>query len=169
MKRFLAILMVVTLLVAIVPTAFASGAVSNSKVTVYRVKTNGSRLYVHSEANEKKSTRKGSLANGAAFKILQKSGDMYKIKAFKSGMTGWVAKRWTAKNAYAKVTTKNQGLNVRKGPGTGYALKGSLPKGAKNVLVKYVSGGWAYVKKGSLEGWSCIQGGYSYKLLTWNA
>lgn len=153
MKKFLAILMMVALLAAVVPAALAAEAVGNSSTTVYRVKTNGSRLYVHDEPNDKVYSRIGSLPNGTAFKKLKTSGSWIKIQTF-TGIKGWVFKKWTAQNAYAKVTTKYQGLNVRKGPGTGYAIKGSIPKGTKKVTVKKISGNWAYVKYGCLEGWS---------------
>ena len=96
----------------------------------------------------------GSLRNGTAFTVTKSSGNWYRVKVIKSGKVGWVSKSYTAKGAYAKVTTEYQGLNVRTGPGTGYAIKGSMPLGARNVKIKYINGNWAYVSYKGLNGWS---------------
>lgn len=151
MKKTLAILLVVMLLAAIMPAS--SLAASYSKTTVYRVKAS-SGLKVRAGAGTKYKA-KATLSNGTAFTVTKTSGSWYKIKVLKTGVTGWVAKKYTTKNAYARITTVNQGLNVRTGPAEKkYAIKGSIPKGTKNVLVKYISGNWAYVKYGKLEGWA---------------
>ena len=154
MKRILAILLAVMLLTAVLPAAsFAAGAVSNGKTTVYRVKTNGGNLHLRAGAGTKYKVI-GSLRNGTAFTVTKSSGNWYRVKVIKSGKVGWVSKSYTAKGAYAKVTTEYQGLNVRTGPGTGYAIKGSMPLGARNVKIKYINGKWANVSYKGLNGWS---------------
>ncbi len=122
--------------------------------SVYRVKTNGSNLNVRSGAGTGYAV-KGSLANGAAFTVLGKSGNWYKIKVLKTGLVGWVSKSYTAKGATGRVSTNGGSLHVRKGPGTGKAVVGSLKNGTK-VSVSSVSGNWVYVTFGSLKGWSSL-------------
>lgn len=146
MKRFLAILLMVTLLVAVLPAAaFAEG-----KTTVYRVNAKSVNLRKGAGTSYGIIT---SLGKNTAFTVLKTSGKWYKVKVLKSGKTGWLYKSYTTKNAYAKVTTKHQGLNMRKGPGTGYAIIDSSPKGA-TVTVKYIQGNWAYVTHHKVSGWS---------------
>lgn len=154
MKKTIAILLAVILALAVMPAALASGAVSNaSKTTVYRT-TAALNMRTGAGSSYKKIA---TLKKGTAFTVQKKSGNWYKIKVLRTGKTGWVSKNYTTKNAYARVTTKNNGLNVRSTP-IAYSdwrnVKGSMPKGAKNVTVKYISGNWAYVKYGKLEGWS---------------
>ena len=127
---------------------------SGSAKTVYRVKTNGSNLNVRTGAG----TGYGivtSLPNGAAFTVLATSGNWYKIKTLKTGITGWVSKTWTAKHATGRVSTSGGHLNVRKGPSTSKPVLDSLPNGAK-VTVKNVQGNWVYLTRGSLKGWSSL-------------
>jgi len=153
MKKTIAILLAVMLLLAVIPaTSFAAGVASNGKTSVYRVKTNGGTLQLRSGPSTKYRILR-SLKNGTAFYVLKSSGNWYRIKTYKGGYVGWVSKSWTARNAYARVTTKVQGLNVRSGPSTNYAIRGSMPKGAKNVKVKYTSGNWAYITSGRLTGY----------------
>ena len=149
MKKFLAILLMASLLlVAVLPV----GALAESKTTVYRVKTNGGNLNMRSGAGTKYAVT-GSLKNGTAFTVQKKSGNWYKIKTLKAGKVGWISKNYTTTRAYALVATNQKGLNIRKGPGTGYAILGSSPKGAK-ILVKYIQGNWAYVTYSGVSGWS---------------
>ncbi len=171
MKRFLAILLMVTLLVATVPAvAFAAGTTVKGN-TVYRVKTNGGTLNVRTKANVNSKVVQ-SIKNGTPFIVLKTSGNWYRIKtlnsAFRVGassVTGWVSKKYTAREAYAKVTTPVHGLNVRKAPNANSALLGSMPKGAKYVRIKKISGNWAYVTFGKLTGWSSL--GTAQPYLTW--
>ena len=152
-KRIAAILLLMMLLAAIIPTtSLAATASTNfSKSTVYR--TTASSLNLRSGAGTKYKVL-GSLPRGTAFTVSSSKGNWYKIKVLRTGKVGWVSKNYTSKIAYARVTTKNQGLNVRTGPGTGYTLINSMPKGAINVQVKYIHDNWAYVKYNKLEGWA---------------
>ena len=154
-KRIAAILLLMMLLAAIIPTTSLAATASTkySKSTVYRTTASSLNLRSSASASTKKNII-GSLPRGTAFTVSSSKGNWYKIKVLRTGKVGWVSKSYTSKIAYARVTTKNQGLNVRTGPGTGYTLINSMPKGAINVQVKYIHDNWAYVKYNKLEGWA---------------
>jgi len=153
MKRIVAILLAVMLLVAVMPAAsFAETASNSSKTTVYRTTASSLRLRAGAGTNYKKLA---SLPRGTAFTVSKSSGNWYRIKVLKTGKVGWVSKSYTTRSAYARVTTKNDPLVIRKGPGTGYGKAGqNIPKGTKNVLVMAISGNWANVKYNGTTGWS---------------
>lgn len=164
MKKIVAILLTVMLLAAVLPTAsFAAAASTNfKKSTVYRVKATHGLTLRKGAGTKYKSL--GTLANGTAFTVTKTSGSWYKIKVLKTGKVGWVSKKYTSKYAKAKNTTPIHGLNVRKGPNEyKYAIIDSIPRGAKNITVKYATGNWAYVKYHNLSGWA------SMTFLTWTA
>ena len=146
MKRMIAVLLLVTLLVAILPTA----ALAASKTKVYRVNTKNDPLIVHSTPKDKKTNRIGRLPKNSALIVLKTSGKWYRVKSMK-GMTGWVYKKYVKAGAYAIVSTKESGLNIRKT--INGKILGSAPKNAK-VLVQYISGDWANVLYQKLDGWS---------------
>lgn len=125
---------------------------SSSAKTVYRVKTNGSRLNVRSGPGTKFKVI-NTLANGTSLTVLESSGNWRRIKAF-NGVTGWVSNNYLAKTSTvtAWVATNGSRLNVRKGPGTNTAVLGSLPNGSK-VSVISTTGNWAYVTAGKLTGY----------------
>ena len=149
MKRILAILLLTALLVAAVPAvAFASSS-STKGTTVYRVKTSGGNLNVRAKASATAKVVK-SVKNGTPFIVLKTSGKWYRVKSMK-GMTGWVYKKYVKAGAYAIVSTKESGLNIRKT--INGKILGSAPKNAK-VLVQYISGDWANVLYQKLDGWS---------------
>lgn len=149
MKRTLAILLLVTLLVAILPAS----ALAATKEKVYRVNTRSGNLMVHSEPNDKKSTRIGYLSKGSAVTVLKKSGKWYRIKAMK-GLEGWVYSSYLAAGAFATVNTKETGLNIHSKPNLNKnTVIGSAPKGAQ-VTVAYIQGTLANVKYKKLNGWS---------------
>ena len=93
-----------------------------------------------------------SLSNGKPLKLVRKSGSWYKVRTF-GGTTGWVSKKYVKAGAYANVDTQSSGLNIRKGPGTCYGIKGSFAHGTRHLLVTKVSGNWAYVSKNCKSGW----------------
>lgn len=162
MKRILAVLLAAMLLVAVIPaTSLAEGEVSNaSTYKVYRVHTNGSDLMLRSgPGTGYRIVRR--LCYGKPLKYLGCSNGWYKVKTF-DGYCGWVSKRWVKSGAYTDVKTRTQGLNYRTGPGTGYAIKGSFPKGTCRLLATKVNGNWAYVSKHGKCGWS------SMTYLAWN-
>lgn len=90
-----------------------------------------------------------SVKRGTGCTILEKSGNWRRIKTF-GGVVGWVSVNYLRKEATATVTAS--ALNVRKGPGTGSAILGSLKRGTK-VTVQYTSGNWAYVSTKKLTGY----------------
>ena len=149
MKRFLAVLLMAMLLTTMLPaTSFAA----SQKTAVYSVKAPHG-LWLHSKANDKKSTRIRALSNGTAFVVTKTSGKWYRIKTLKRGYVGWVFKTHTARGAAARVTTQKSGLNIRKGAGEKYGLLGSAPRNAK-VTVSYIQGNWYNVTYRKLTGWS---------------
>lgn len=91
----------------------------------------------------------GKLKKGTGCTILKSSGNWRKIKTLK-GTVGWVSRNYLTASATAKVTAS--ALNVRKGPGTGSAILGSLKRNTK-VTIKYTSGNWAYISTSKLTGY----------------
>lgn len=149
MKRTLAVLLLVTLLVACLPAA----ALADSQSKVYRVNTKSDPLMVHSSPNDSKSSRIGFLSKNSAVTVLQRSGKWWKIKAAK-GLVGWVFSAYLKEGAYARVNTKETGLNIHKTRDFNKkSIIGSAPKGAQ-VTVMAVQGSFANVIYGKLKGWS---------------
>lgn len=149
MKKMIAILLLVTLLVAAMPTA----ALAASKTRVYRVNTKASPLMVHSAPDGKKASRIGYLAKNAAVTVLKKSGNWYRIKSM-GGMTGWVYASYLKAGTYAWINTRKNGLNIHRGMNLNKnTIIGSAPKGAQ-VLVQYISGSLANIVYKNLNGWS---------------
>lgn len=116
-----------------------------------------------------------SLPGGSVVKAKEKSGGWVKV-VLSNGSTGWVSGQYISPtnetesnpsteqddNSNIEVSrvkvTISKGLNIRKGPGTGNAIVGSLASG--NVVeVKDKSNGWYKIKTvNGLEGW--ISGDY---------
>jgi uncharacterized protein YgiM (DUF1202 family) len=156
MKRVLAVLLAVMLLVAAIPAVSVAEEVTSNYcdcdyTRVYRVHTNGGRLYMRTGPGTDYRIIT-SLSNGKPLKLIRKSGSWYKVKTF-GGTTGWVSRKYVREGAYANVCTESSGLNYRKGPGTCYAIKGSFPHGTRHLLATKVSGNWAYVTKNCKSGW----------------
>ena len=148
MKRTLAVLLLVTLLVACLPAA----ALADSQMKVYRVNTKSDPLMVHSGPNDSKSTRIGYLSKNSAVTVLSKSGRWWRIRAAK-GLVGWVFSGYLAEGAYAQVNTRESGLNIHKARNFNKStVIGSAPKGSR-VTVMYVQGSFANVIYGKLKGW----------------
>lgn len=156
MKRILAVLLAVMLLVAAIPAvSMAEEVTSNScdddYAKVYRVHTNGGRLYMRTGPGTNYRIIR-ALSNGKPLKLIRKSGSWYKVKTL-GGTTGWVFRDYLREGAYANVDTQTSGLNIRRGPGMGYAVKGSFPHGTRRLLATKISGNWAYVSKHGKCGW----------------
>jgi len=162
MKRILAVLLAVLLLIAVVPaTSLAEGASSNGDTSVYHVQTRGNVLHLRSAAGMN-SPIISSLTNGTALvKISSKriSKDGYKwinVKTM-SGLRGWVADAYVKSNARADVATQTSGLNVRSGRGMNYRIYYSIPHGTRGVTVYKINGNWAYVSwRGRQKGWASL-------------
>ena len=149
MKKTIAIILLVTLLVAALPAS----ALAATKYTVYRVNTKSDNLMVHSQPNDSKATRIGYLPKDAAVVVLKKSGKWRQVKNDR-GLVGWVYGSYLATGAYAKVNTKETGLNIHKTADTKkQTVIGSAPKGAK-VLVKTLKGDLAEITYQKLKGWA---------------
>lgn len=149
MKRTLAILLMVALIVAVMPAA----AFAATKYKIYRVNTKKDKLMVHTGPNDSKATRKGSLPKDAAVIVLQKQKSWWKIKSSR-GLEGWVYSKYLKEGAYAKVNTEKSGLNIHKGENLSEkTVMGSAPKGAR-VEVRYVKGDLANIIYNKMNGWS---------------
>jgi len=148
MKRILAVLLAVMLLIAVVPaTSLAEGAVSNGDTSVYHVQTRGGTLYLRREAGTG-SAIISSLSNGTALvkvssKTVRKNGYKWVNVKTMSGLKGWVAESYVKSNARADVATQTSGLNVRSGRGTGYRIYYSIPHGTRGVTVYKTHRNWA--------------------------
>ena len=153
MKRVLAVLLAVMLLMAVIPATSMAETASNgcSTYKVYRVSTNGGHLMLRSGPGTSYRVL-ASLCNGRPLKYLYSDGNWYKVRTF-NGMTGWVSRHYVRCGAYANVNTRTSGLNYRTGPGTGYGIKGSFAKGTRNLYVTKVSGNWAYVTANKVTGY----------------
>lgn len=156
MKRILAVLLAVMLLVAAIPAvSMAEEAASNScdcdYTKVYRVHTYGGRLNLRSGPGTSYRIIT-SLSYGKPLKLIRKSGSWYKVKTM-GGTTGWVARKYVKEGAYCDVDTRTSGLNIRRGPGTCYSIKGSFAHGTRHLLATKISGNWAYVSKHGKHGW----------------
>ena len=149
MKKTLAVLLLVVLIVASMPIT----ALADSASKVYRVNTKSDPLMVHSKPNGDKSSRIGYLSKNSALIVLDKSGSWWKIKAMK-GLVGWVSSNYLKEGADARVNTKETGLNIHKtrdfNPSS---VIGSAPKGAQ-VTVMYIQGSYANIIYHKLKGWS---------------
>lgn len=162
MKRILAVLLAVMLLIAVVPaTSLAEGTVSNGDTKVYHVQTRGSTLYLRRDAGTRAAII-SSLSNGTALvkvssKTIKKDGYTWINVKTMNGLRGWVAKSYVKDNARADVVTRESGLNVRTGRGTSYRWLYSIPHGTRGVTVYKTNGNWAYVSwKGRQKGWASL-------------
>lgn len=162
MKRILAVLLAVMLLIAVVPaTSLAEGAVSNGDTSVYHVQTRGNTLHLRRAAGMSSAVI-SSLSNGTALvkissKTVKKDGYKWINVKTMSGLRGWVADTFVKSNARADVATQTSGLNVRSGRGTGYRIYYSIPHGTCGVTVYKTNGNWAYVSwNGRRKGWASL-------------
>ena len=92
---------------------------------------------------------KATLYRGCAFRVLESSGNWYRISTF-SGVTGWVSKSYVSSGATA--TVKAGSLNMRASASTSGKVIKSLGYGAK-VTVSRVIGNWARVTSGGQTGY----------------
>ena len=89
MKRILAVLLAVMLLMAVVPaTSLAAEAANSSTYKVYRVSTYGSNLMLRSGPGTGYRVI-ASLCNGKPLKYLYRTGNWYKVRTF-NGLCGYV-------------------------------------------------------------------------------
>ena len=161
MKRILAVLIAVMLLVAAIPATSMAEIVSNGDDKVYHASTNGGTLHVRREASLNAAIV-SSVPNGTALiqtssSTKRKDGHVWMKVKTTNGVNGWVSKKWVKGNAHADVNTQKDGLNVRAGRGTKYKIYYSIPHGAKGVIVYKVNGSWAWVSwNGKKQGWASL-------------
>ncbi len=85
------------------------------------------------------------LDKGSYVTLISKTGDWWRVE-YAGGRYGYCHADYikTAQSTTATVATQTDPLNIRSGPGTGYAWRGSLDKG-RSVLVLSTANGWSRV------------------------
>jgi len=104
---------------------------------------------------------------GTRLTVLKQQGGWLQVR-LSNGRTGWVSGQYvrsvsatpapgssTTPSAKTAIVTASR-LNVRSGPGTQYAVIGSLPNGTRVTVLEQRSGWWR-VQAGSLKGWVASQ------------
>ncbi len=130
----------------------SSGGPSNYDVAAITTKTVGGRVNVRSGAGTNYGS-KGTVGRGTLLKVTGTSGDWVKV-TLENGTEGFVHKNYVSYGKKAVTTASS--LNLRHGPGTSYGIITALAKGTP-VVVKSVSGNWAYVTAGSQNGYVYTQ------------
>ena len=154
MKRILAVLLAVMMLVAIVPATSLAESVSNGTNSVYHVATQSDPLRLRSGPGTSYRII-ARLARGQAVIKIGSSGNWYKVKT-PSGLTGYASKNYLKPHAHAAVETRESGLRVRNKP-NGSKVYYSIPHGARGVTVYRVNGNWAEVTyNGQRKGWASL-------------
>ena len=145
------------------PAPSTNQAVSNQASTNYVVRVTADSLNVRKGPSVSYSVV-GELGKGEAYTIVATQNGWGKLK---SGV-GWINLSYTQRvsNAPASTPSSSQlvkvtaySLNVRKGPGVGYAVTGSVKKGDVFTIVE-TQNGWGKLKSGA--GWISL--GYTQKL-----
>ena len=143
MKKALSILLVTFMLLGMcAPFMRADAATATSQAGIVTLKSG--RLNVRSSASTSGAVLT-SLGNGSYITLISRSGDWYYVE-YGDGRYGYCHKNYITldSGATAVVNTQSTSLNVREGAGTSYAVKGSLPKG-KRVIVLSKSGDWSRI------------------------
>jgi len=164
MKRMIAVLLAVMLLVAAVPAvSMAENIVSNGDTRVYHVQTNGGTLYLRYKAGLNADIV-DSLANGTALKkvsskTVRKNGYKWINVKTMHNTKGWVASKYVRDYARADVVTSKSGLNVRssRSARSDKNILYSIPHGTRGITVYKVNGNWAQVSwRGRKKGWASL-------------
>jgi len=99
---------------------------------------------------------------GQEFELLEKSGEWWKVRLITGGTVGWVHGSLVQLKKTDQKTVKVTGstVNIRKGPGTGYAKVGQVQAGAV-LTVSDEKNGWYLVQapngvKGWIAGWHTV-------------
>ena len=161
MKKLLAVLLAVMLLIAAVPAT--SLAASSGDKQVYHVSTKGGTLYMRRDAGTSAAVVT-SLPNGTALvklssKTVKNNGVKWINVRALTGGSGWVASSYVKSNAHADINTKTSGLNVRSSRSAKNTknILYSIPHDTKKVTVYKINGNWAYVNwNGLKKGWASI-------------
>ena len=108
------------------------------------VSTAQGRLYVRTAASTASDIITG-LSKGSSVTLIAQSGNWWKVE-YAPGRYGYCHADYitVTQASPAAVSTSSGNLNVRSGPGTGYAKVSSLPKG-RVVLVLSAENGWSRI------------------------
>lgn len=138
-RRILPVFFLTLLLLALAPNASAASGVKAGAVT-----TSGGSLNVRSQPSTGASVAV-SLKKGSYVTLISRSGDWWKVE-YGKGKYGYCHKDYitVVQGTEAAVTIRSGSLNVRNGPGTGYAKAASLYAGERVVQLDS-SGGWSRV------------------------
>ena len=128
-------------------------------------------------AASKSSERVLYLSKGADLTVYGEENGFYYVRSNRYGVYGWVSSAYASgsrpeaettkvykntvspdkKYSKAEVKYTTDGLNIRKGPGTGYDVVTLIPKNYPVKVIGYKSGvnGWAYVTDTTygISGW----------------
>lgn len=143
MKRIFTLTLVVLLLTGtLFPFMKAEAATADSKAGI--VSTASAPLNVRSGASSA-SMVVATLKKGSYVTLLSKTGSWWKVE-YAAGKYGYCYADYITVTTGKAVTvnTRSGSLNVRSGPGTGYAKVTTLPKG-RRVLSLSASGGWSRI------------------------
>lgn len=140
-RRICTLLTVCALLLAAMPLWTSAQTLSPAG----RVTTASTGLNIRKSASAS-ATVVGTLAKGATVTLLSKSGNWYKVQYGKTA-TGYCSASYITPLTSATemtVAISSGVLNVRKGAGTGYAIQGTLTKGA-SVIRLSTTGNWSHI------------------------
>lgn len=143
MKRILSFLFALTVVMSLtLQPAEVKAADANAKAGI--VATAGSRLNVRAGASTGTAVL-ASLHKGSYVTLLSKNGGWWHVE-YGKGLYGYCHGDYITgpSGSAATVATNSGNLNVRSGPGTSYAVVGSLGKG-ETVIVLSTSGGWSRI------------------------
>ena len=129
MKRVFSMLLAVLLIASLLP---ATAMASSSKKTVYVSSTGEGTLNLRSGPSTSCDS-KGYVYHGDRVSVLDRSGEWSKVRT-DSGRTGWIKTKYIDGTTKAlgtglKTVRTSSSLNLRSGPGTGYARVGTVCDG----------------------------------------
>ncbi|HHW46334.1 MAG TPA: SH3 domain-containing protein [Clostridiales bacterium] len=153
MKKFISMLSIIIVLSIFTIFSLPSSAAENSK-TAGMVTTASSSLNVRSGMSTTSAVI-GSLARNSYVTLISKSGSWWYVE-YAAGKFGYAHADYITpvNGSYeAYVNTASSNLNVRIGAGTNFAVKDSLPKGAKVIVISQANGWSRILYKGTQTGY----------------
>lgn len=138
-RRFISILFLILMLLALSPRAEAASAIKAGAVT-----TDRGSLNVRTQPSTG-ATAAASLKKGSYITLHSRSGDWWKVE-YDKGRLGYCHADYitVVQGTAVSVNVRSGSLNVRSGPGTQYGRTASLYTG-ENVLLLSSSGGWSRI------------------------
>ncbi len=150
MKKLIVCLSLVLMIIGFENSCFLNAAGSVSNIKAAKVTLTSGKLNVRSEA-DKTSKIISTLNNGDYVTLISKSGDWWYIE-YSENKYGYCHENYL-KEVYGvnkQVNIQSGTLNVRKGDGTQYAVKGNLNKN-EEVIELWTKGDWSYILYGGSE------------------